>query len=157
MALVHEKLYQSKDLAKVNVKEYINSLVVYLLSSYSVEGRISINVQTDNLSMEVDKIIPCGLIINELISNAIKYAFPSNSQKMNEHIVNLILEQDAGYLTLVIHDNGVGLPETFNFENNKSSLGMKLVKILTSQIEGSLKYSYQSGSKFEIKFPFGYN
>jgi PAS domain S-box-containing protein len=150
MALVHETLYQSSDCAKVNFTEYIESLVINLFQAYRVDSnQIILEKKFDDVDLSIDRAIPCGLIISELVSNALKYAFP-NKQEGKIYLL-LHCEQDKR-CTLIVRDNGVGLPSNFSFKH-LNSLGLNLVKILTEQLEGTLKLNYYKGTEFCIEFP----
>jgi PAS domain S-box-containing protein len=149
MALIHETLYQSKDLSRIDFAEYLQKLVAHVSRSYRLRPEaVKINIKVDNVSLPIDMAVPCGLIINELASNSIKYAFPAD--KRGE--VNITFGQaDAEYI-LCVSDTGVGLPEGFDPEKGKS-LGMKLVRMLTEQLGGELECRNGVGTTFEIKFP----
>jgi PAS domain S-box-containing protein len=156
IALVHEKLYRSEDLANINFTQYIRDLTVYLFDSYNINSnQIKLNVQVENASLDIETTIPCGLIINELVSNALKYAFPDNrqgeiqvkffqSQKMSEAVQQCIS-------TLIVKDNGIGLPADFEIKNAKT-LGLKLVQGLVKQIGATLEINSRQGTEFQIKF-----
>ncbi len=147
MAIIHEKLYQSADFASINFEEYIQSLVSYLLSYYSTTNIIvDINVEKD-IVLNMDTAVPCGLIINELVTNSIKFAFPN--ERLGKIYIQLCYENES--LTLIIGDNGVGLPEGMDFENSKK-LGLQLVKTLTDQLEGKIQYNGLHGTEFKIQF-----
>jgi PAS domain S-box-containing protein len=147
LAIIHEKLYQSADFASINFKEYIQSLVSYLLSYYSTTNIIvDIDVEKD-IILNMDTAVPCGLIINELVTNSIKFAFPG--EKTGKIYIQLRYED--GSLILIIGDNGIGLPDDIDFENSQK-LGLQLVKTLTDQLEGNLQYNGENGTEFRIKF-----
>jgi two-component sensor histidine kinase len=149
MALIHEKLYQSDNLAYVNFTEYLNSLILYLKNSYNIyDDRITFNMCVDNISLNIDIAIPLGLIINELISNSYKHAFKNNLK--GEINVEIFENSDESFL-LTVKDNGIGLPQEFDIDNTKS-LGLQLVKVLVEQIDGDLKIKNQNGAIFEINF-----
>ncbi|OEC88336.1 MULTISPECIES: PAS domain S-box protein [Methanobacterium] len=150
MAMVHEKLYQSEDLKDINFKEYIESLVSDLFYSYGVKkGTIDLKIDMDNLEMDIDTAIPCGLIINELVTNSLKYAFPCPN---NEDIVKVGLKKlQKDNLKLVVSDNGVGLPEDLDMENVET-LGLKMVTILVNQLKGNLEVDKTAGTEFRITF-----
>lgn len=150
MAMVHEKLYQSEDLKDVNFKEYIENLVSDLFYSYGVKkGAIDLQIDADDIKMDIDTAIPCGLIINELVTNSLKYAFPDSN---NEDIVKVELKRlQPDKLKLVISDNGVGLPEDLDMENVET-LGLKMVTILVNQLKGTLKVNRTGGTEFKIIF-----
>jgi PAS domain S-box-containing protein len=158
ISLVHEELYYSDDLARINVTEYIEELTGYLFSSFSSKtGTPTLDLQVDDSAMEIDKAIPCGLLINELVSNALKHAFPrsgedSSTGKM-EISVEFFLEDNQTY-KLRILDTGVGLPENLDPEN-AGSLGFKLVNLLVRQLKGKLEIDRTAGTIFEVTFPCG--
>ncbi|PPS42673.1 PAS domain S-box protein [Chroococcidiopsis sp. TS-821] len=148
MALIHEQLYQSRDLAKIDFADYIQNLVANLFSSYDVSSeRIILHLNIERILLSLDIAIPCGLIINELISNSLKHAFP-NHKKGNIYI-NLAALDDRYHLT--IKDDGIGLPKHVN-PNTTDSLGLQIVSALTQQLEGSLDIHSDSGAEFNIKF-----
>ncbi|MGD0235319.1 MAG: histidine kinase dimerization/phosphoacceptor domain -containing protein [Syntrophorhabdales bacterium] len=145
MTLIHEKLYRSKDLANIDVAEYIQNLSSNLFRSYSA-GRVSLKTQVDDILLGIDTAIPCGLIINELVSNSLKHAFP---EKQGEIFVDL--HRDDGRFTLIVRDNGVGLPESVDFRNT-DSLGLQLVCTLTDQLDGAIELNRIGGTEFKITF-----
>jgi two-component sensor histidine kinase len=144
IAIIHEKLYQSSSLANVKLDAYIQELIHYLRDSYDLNAKgIEIRSSVDSISIDLDQIVPCGLIINELITNSIKHAF------VNEGTITINGIAKDGEITLDIIDNGNGFPE--NFELSKSnSLGLKLAKGLTRQLKGSLEIIEGSGAHFRL-------
>ena len=150
MALVHENLYQSKNYAKVNFREYIKTLIMNLFQVYGVKGdHITVEQEIDVVALNIDTAIPCGLIINELVSNALKHAFPNK----NQGTISIIFKvEENEHYTLIVRDNGIGLPRSFNV-NSLNTLGLQLVDILTNQLEGTIKIDYRIGTEFRIKFP----
>lgn len=149
MALIHEKLYQSKDLARINFSEYIHDLVASLLYTYDINiSKVALKIEADEILLGIDTAIPCGLIINELVLNALKYAFPG--ARKGEVFVGLRSLDNCRY-TLTVQDNGVGLPEELDFKNTES-LGLQLVNALTSQLGGKIAVENLGGVKFEISF-----
>ncbi|MCZ3365210.1 MULTISPECIES: PAS domain S-box protein [Methanobacterium] len=150
MAMVHEKLYQSEDLKDVNFKEYIENLVSDLFYSYGVKkGTIDLKIDADDIKMDIDTAIPCGLIINELVTNSLKYAFPGPNKEDIVKVGLKKLQQDK--LRLFVSDNGVGLPENLDMENVET-LGLKMVKILVNQLKGTLEVDRTNGTRFKIIF-----
>lgn len=150
MALVHEKLYQSNNLAQIDFRDYIEHLASSLFHSYSPQtSRVTLRVDIGDVALSVDSAIPCGLIVNELISNALKYAFPDNRQ--GELIVRL-READAGRIEMSIEDDGIGFPQKLDFRNTES-LGMQLVHSLARQLSGTLDLDRDHGTKFTLRFP----
>jgi two-component sensor histidine kinase len=148
MAMIHEKLYQSKDLSHIDFLDYIQSLVSNLFYSYNVTNPQIISVfKIDDIKLNMETAIPCGLIISEIVSNSLKYAFPN--EMYGEILVSLKSVED-GY-ELIISDNGIGLADEFDIDNNKS-LGLILVKSLTEQIDGEITITRNHGTEFKINF-----
>ncbi len=150
MALVHENLYQSENLSKINLERYVKDLSENLLRSYRSRGSLThINVDVSNLYLNIDTAVPCGLIINELVSNALKYAFPQgHGGEVNIQIAQLAHQE----LTLTVADNGMGLPNEINIEQTKT-MGLRMVKSLIRQISGTLMVNREAGTSFQIVFP----
>jgi PAS domain S-box-containing protein len=149
MALVHERLYKSKDLANIDFDEYIKYLVQTLFRSYAVNReKIRLKLNIERVMLKIDKAIPCGLIVNELILNSLKYAFADGDKGEIEVSLLFINENEV---ELTVSDDGIGIPEGFDF-NNSGSLGLKLVNILTDQIDGKLDLDKSKGTKFQIRF-----
>jgi PAS domain S-box-containing protein len=149
MALIHETLYQSKDLSRIDFAEYLQKLVAHVSRSYRIRPEaVRININVDDVSLPIDTAVPCGLIINELASNSLKYAFPADTRGE----VNITFERADAQYVLRVSDTGVGLPADFDPERGKS-LGMKLVRMLTDQLCGELNCRNGVGTTFEIKFP----
>ncbi|WP_424357179.1 histidine kinase dimerization/phosphoacceptor domain -containing protein [Methanocella sp. MCL-LM] len=149
MALIHEKLYMSSDLANVDFPEYLKSLVTNISSSYNIDPqRISIEVQAEELRLPIDAAIPCGLIVNELITNSVKHAFPDDRQGVIK--VSLYCKDNSRCIVEVC-DNGVGIREDLNIDS-ATTLGLQLVKILVGQINGSIEIKNDSGTAFKISF-----
>ncbi|MGV0102433.1 PAS domain S-box protein [Nostoc sp. DSM 114160] len=149
IALVHEKLYCSEDLADIDFAQYIPDLTTHLFDSYNVSSsQIQLHIQVDNASLDIETAIPCGLIINELVSNALKYAFIGNC---GGKIEVKFYQESASTLTLIIRDNGVGLPENFDSKKTKT-LGITLVQGLVKQLRGKLEIDSQQGTEFKITF-----
>ena len=149
MALVHERLYQSPDLSGIDPEDYVNSLIVHLFRAHGAESRgIRQRTAVDNVKLSLDTAIPCGLIINELVSNSLKYAF----REGQEGIISIVLQRHGGNnVRLVVSDNGVGLPDSVNWMNSQS-LGLQLVVMLVRQLEGAVELDTQNGTTFQIVF-----
>lgn len=149
MALIHEQLYQSEDLGKVNLEKYIQRLIGNLCTSFNSSSKsINLIVEAQPLSLNLETAIPCGLIINELITNAYKHAFPNG--KSGEVKVQLFQSENL-QLNLIVADNGIGIPATVDWQN-PDSLGLKLVQILAKQLKANLKFDFQSGTLFKLTF-----
>ncbi len=149
MALIHEKLYQSQNLARIDFAGYIRDLIYRLFRSYEADsGKIDLKMDIDDVSLGVDIAVPCGLIVNELISNCLKHAFPDG--KKGEIKVGL-QSINKSEVELKVSDNGVGLPDDFDFRESES-LGMHLVNILADQLGGMIELDRTGGTEFKIKF-----
>jgi len=148
MALVHEILYQSRDIVSVNFSVYVKQLVASLQKSFLTgTGTVSITVKVTNIVLDIDAAIPCGLIINELVSNALKYAFP---KKRSGEIVIEVKKKNNAMIRLSVRDNGIGMLKQ---KTRTASLGLKLVHALADQLKGSVTISAQRGTAFIIEFP----
>ena len=144
MSLIHEKLYSTSELSVINMKEYIHELSEFLVKTYRPDNNISREIETEEIVLDIDQAIPVGLILNELISNSLKYAFDSKGGSLKIRMLKKF-EQ----LHLEVSDNGIGLPENFN---DIKSMGMRLVNSLTEQIEGVLDIKTHPGTSFIIRF-----
>ena len=150
MALIHENLYSSKSLSKIDFNQYIIDLTNQLKSTYisSHSNSIDISTEIQNVFLDIDTALPCGLIVNELVTNSLKHAFP-NGNKGNI-IINMKTIDDCKY-RLTISDNGIGLPNNLEISNLKS-LGLKLAKRLSEQLEGTFVIDRSNGTTFNITF-----
>lgn len=150
MALIHEKLYQSKRLIKVELKKYIKSLIENLILFNEKRQKIDfIKTDVEDIDFSIDEAIPCGLIINELISNSISHAFPDGTN--GEIKLTLSTDKQTNEVIFIIEDTGIGLPEDFDFEN-VHTLGLQLVRILVQQLRGKIEIYKVNGTKFKITF-----
>jgi two-component sensor histidine kinase len=149
MALIHEKLYQSSDLTRIDIKGYIQGLSSYLVRSFAAEARgVTFRVEVDDISLGIDEAIPCGLMINELVSNSLKYAFSDGRQ--GEVCIRFHAQED-GRMHLEVSDNGAGLPESIDFRDT-TSLGLQLVNSLVNQLDGTIELDRSCGVEFRITF-----
>ena len=154
MALIHEKLYTSKDFSKIDFADYMNSIAHYLSAVYNISPeRVSvvIDVKPDSGFLPLDTALPCGLIINEMMSNSFKYAFPDNKKGKISFSMTQKKAKHVNEYQLVFRDNGKGLPKKMDITKTES-LGMQLISTLTDQIDGTLKYEYKNGACFTITF-----
>lgn len=155
MSLIHEKIYRSRDLAKIDLKEYIRDLANAIFQSRGVKtGTLILNINIENVQLGIDHSIPLGLIINELITNSLKYAFPGDRKgeiKVSLHLI------DENTFELIVSDNGVGIPSDMDFRKTES-LGLHLVTILVeNQLKGKIDLDRSKGTEFNIKFQAGNN
>ncbi len=148
MALIHEKLYKSPDLAHINFNEYLQSLVAGIADTYH-RNEVAVSVDTEMVALDVSVGIPCGLIVNELVSNCLKYAFPAG----RKGTIKIGIHKDSqGNNVLSVADDGIGFPEAVDFRKT-TSLGLQLVNILTDQIHGTVELVKEEGTTFRITFP----
>jgi len=148
MALIHELLYQSNDLKSINFGSYINKLTNELYSIYVTDSNmIKLDMDIDDVMIDINTAIPLGLIVNELVSNSMKHAFPNNKDGK----IDIKLKLSDGNYSMIISDNGVGFPKDYNIQNS-NSLGLKIVNSLTEQIDGEIKIEGINGTTFIINF-----
>ncbi len=153
MAMIHEKLYQSKDFTHIKFEDYVKRLLSDLFYSYNTKiNQINLVVDVEDVDLNIETAVPCGLIISELFSNSMKYAFPEG--RNGEIMVSLKKqekkEQNLNFI-LTVSDDGVGLPSDFDFRNTRT-LGLELVNNLTKQIDGTIELDRSHGTKFKIAF-----
>ncbi len=156
MSLIHERLYQSEDLARIDFSHYIQNLAKHLFQSYRIDpDAVVLQTEVRDVSLDINKAIPCGLIINELISNSLKYAFPhvrkSDKKKMKKGEIDIQLTAEDGKVSLLIKDNGIGLPEDLDIET-AHSFGLQLVTTLVNQLNGRMEIKRKPGATFKITF-----
>lgn len=153
IAYVHEELYQSRNLARVNFADYVERVTTNLFDLFQLNPNIKLSIEVEDIELGVDTAIPCGLIINELVSNSLKYAFPNNQK--GEILIRLAAdtsEAEKPAYVLTVADNGIGIPEDILFPH-QDSLGLQLVNILSRQLGGHIQLSREKGTTFSIRFP----
>ena len=152
MALIHEKLYKSKDMAKVDFDIYVRDLVNAVFRSYDVSpGKVKINITVKDVALGVDKAIPCGMIINELLSNSLKYAFPPSFKDVGSINISIHTMNET-QVELVVSDNGVGIPNISDVLES-DSLGMKLIFMLSEdQLNGKVRIEGENGFRYSLIF-----
>jgi PAS domain S-box-containing protein len=148
MALVHEELYRSNDFSRVNMARYLDDLVRPLLGAYASGDSVAVDIRADEVSLSLNDSIPCGLILNELITNAFKHAFPGGACG---RIDVAFSEGESGLLELSVRDTGAGLPLSWE-EKARDSLGLTLVRLLVQQLDGTLDIRSDGGTAFRIRF-----
>lgn len=156
MAIIHEKLYQSEDLARIDFGDYVKSLVMDLFHSYGVDN-IEPDINIRDVLLDINTAIPCGLIVNELVTNSIKHGFLASRTRVDSQsfdkrdkiAVNITKENEI--YTMSVYDNGIGFPDNLDFRHT-DSLGMQLVISLTSQLRGTVELERNKGTLFKIVF-----
>lgn len=154
IGMIHEKLYKGEDLTNTNISDYINDLAHFLLHSFEDKGnRITLRVHVENIYLDLNRSILCGLIINELVSNSIKHAFPQSFKRKagveNEIVIKLIAQDED--LALIIRDNGIGIPNNMDI-NNMDTLGMKIITTLVKQLKSTMEVKQNRGTEVRIIF-----
>ncbi len=148
MSMIHEQLYQTDDIAKIDFKIYVNGLIKSLFQIYSFGlKRIEWNVNIEDVKLDIETAIPCGLIINELVSNSLKHAF----NEAHDGKITVNMRKNKNLITMEVSDNGIGLPANFEVEK-ASTLGLKLVTTLVDQLEGNMVIDRSKGTSFKITF-----
>lgn len=148
MSMIHEKLYKSDDISRIDISNYLKDLVSHLLKAYHLNtSQVDFEMNSENILMTIDTAIPCGLIVNELINNILKHAFPD--EYAGKIILNL--KRTGENIILEVIDNGIGIPVSFNSENT-DSLGLKLVDTLVKQLDGVINVNNSNGTHFMIEF-----
>ncbi|KAF0140597.1 MAG: two component regulator three y domain-containing protein [Stygiobacter sp.] len=151
MALVHESLYKSSNLTEIDFNEYIENLLKHLKDSFQINDDTKIILEKERVTLNIDRAIPCGLILNELITNSFKYA---NSSNMDLPLtIKILVKSVDGDIILTVGDNGNGLPDSVKIDGSTKTLGLNLIRKLTSQLDGKVEYEYDKGAKFTIVFP----
>ena len=154
MALVHASLYKSKDLAHIDLQNYIETMSAQIHAQFGTDRDIRFSVQAAGMDVDLDSAVPCGLILNELLTNAFKYAFPAGrpGSGAGDCEIKVIVNQEGGMNLLTVADNGVGLPADLDWEKSET-LGLRLIKMLSKQINGSIELDRSTGTVFCLKFP----
>jgi two-component sensor histidine kinase len=150
MAMVHQKLYEGKDLTNIQLDEFIQDLIILLIDSYEINpGHIKIKTDLQRVTVNLETAIPCVLILNELITNSIKHAFPDGSGGT----ISIGLSTGAGYINMEIADDGIGFGELESSE--VQTLGIRTVNSLVEQqLEGSIEFRKEEGARVTLKFPY---
>jgi two-component sensor histidine kinase len=154
ISLVHEMLYRAGDLSRVDFGDYLRSLATHLFEGWKGSTRsINISVEAAEVGLSVDTAIPCGLIINELVTNALKHAFP---EAASGSIRITAAQEPPGWLKLMVQDDGIGIPENVNLRRS-GSLGLELVNTLVRQLHAKLEVRRDAGTTFNIQFQVANN
>ena len=150
MSLIHQTLYQSRNFARVDFQRFLDDLLPSLTESYrSVAGQVSITIEANDVKLPINEAIPCGLVVNELVSNALKHGFVHQA---SGHIDVRIRQDDQHMLELSISNDGEPIPDDLDLERT-STLGLQLVQLLTRQLDGSLEIRRAHPTRFTVRFP----
>ncbi len=153
MALLHEHLYKSKNFSQLNIKQYLQELIESLKISYSFNATVRVKLNSEDIYISFEKAIPLGLVVNELVSNSMKHAFPYKLQKESAKIEIACRRFNDTKLFLSVSDNGVGLSEEFDIHNT-TSLGMQIVyNIIENQLDGDINLVHKQGPCFNMCIP----
>jgi PAS domain S-box-containing protein len=158
MSIVHEQLYKSNNLSQIDFEEYLKSLLSNLSNMFRSNRNVELKFHTSEYHLNIETVLPCGMIINELITNSIKYAFPEGFTRGKnwQPTISVLFEKDTENFSLTVEDNGIGLPHEINWKE-ADSLGLKLVNIWTTyQLGGTIEVTNNAGTKFIIKFNKGF-
>jgi PAS domain S-box-containing protein len=147
MSFIHDLLYQTKDFTNIDFSKYLQSITSNIMNTYTLNKNIELKLDVESIFLNLDNAIPCGLIVNELITNVFKYAFPGD----RKGVINIVLKLINNKVVLSVADNGVGINNQINYLTTES-LGFQLINSLVSQIDGELKYENTEGTKFTVSF-----
>jgi two-component sensor histidine kinase len=151
MAFAEEQLYQASDLSRIDLAEYVQGIVGYLVDVYSnADDPATIQVEVDSVELDLDTAVACGLIVNEWVSNALKHAFPPGYTRGQVYVAVRPLAK--GHCLLAVSDDGIGLPEDVD-PHAPQSLGLRLARMLAEQLDGSLEADRASGTCYALRFP----
>lgn len=147
IAQIHELLYQSGSFSAVDLTAYAARLVSHLVSFYNMQNRVQVVMEGDSVRIDLDRAVPCGLLLNELVSNACKHAFPNGETGR----IKVLLKQTDEWVHLMVQDSGVGLSPDFDFARSES-LGLTIVRLLVAQLGGHLSLRNGNGTCVEVQF-----
>ena len=154
MALVHERLYRSENLSRIAIQDYLKALISHLRTSFGSRGNIRCTIAAGGIEMDLDTAVPCGMIVNELITNSLKHGFPGDKPRPGASHCELTvsMEWDGTTYALVVADNGVGVPADLDWVATKS-LGLRLVRMLGQhQLQGHIELDRTNGTRFTLTF-----
>jgi len=149
MSMIHQKLYQGKNLSSISMKEYLVDLSKHILDSFGEEGRIKFSYDLEDMELDVDSAIPVGLIVNELLTNSFKHAFP-NHRKGNINVTCKHISEER--ILLEVADNGIGIEESEKKDSKGSGFGTQLIDLLIQQLDGSIMTINGNGTRIRMKF-----
>jgi two-component sensor histidine kinase len=154
MSLVHKNLYQAENMARIDFREYLEHLIINVFQIFGTGQNISLNTEVGSIFLNIDTAIPCGLIVNEILSNALKYAFPDGKPCRDEsgcEVYVMLAHDENNKFMLIIRDNGAGLPKDIDWRNT-DTLGLKLVNMLSRQLRAELDVDIHNGTTFKLIF-----
>ncbi|MGB5499956.1 MAG: sensor histidine kinase, partial [Maribacter sp.] len=146
MSMIHQKLYQQKSLSTIEMKSYFEELANYVINVFDAGNRVEVYLEMNGLELDVDTAIPIGLIVNELVTNSLKYAFPNNQKG----IIKIGLRKEGSQLFLKVSDNGIGKND--KEESIGTGFGTKLIQLLTRQLEGKMNLDIENGTMVSFEF-----
>lgn len=148
MQLLHEKFYNSTNLNQIDLKSYVQSLIGDIQERYETKNEVLLDIEIDDINLDIEKAVPFGLVLSELITNSFRYAFNDNEKPQ----LKVVIKKDEDNILLTIQDNGEGIPDEVDFKSS-NSFGLRLVNaIVKVQLEGKVKYKNRNGSFFKIVF-----
>jgi hypothetical protein len=147
MSFIHDLLYQTKDFTNIDFSKYLQNITSNIMNTYTLNKNIDLKLEIEPIFLNLDLAIPCGLIVNELLTNAFKYAFPAG----RKGVIKVILKSNNNTVSLSVADNGVGINNKVNYQTTET-LGFQLINSLIAQIDGELKYEHNNGTKFTVSF-----
>ncbi len=151
MALVHKMLFKNPEFKRIDLGKYASELVSELFNSYNLLDEVYIDEEYDVINLSINTSIPLGLILNEIVTNSIKYGFTDDPVRPKRFFISI--KKQNSIISLVVKDSGTGFKQDFNSDLETSSLGIILIKSLTAQIDGKIQFSNSNGAKIEINFP----
>jgi len=154
MAIVHEKLYSTGDMVNVDFSDYIRTITSFLFQTHEhASGGVDLVLDVERVHLKLDTAIPCGLIVNELVTNSLKHAFPKTRGKSTKKgKIEVSLKEKKDQMVMVVKDNGVGIKKGFD-PKSANSLGLKIVENLSKQLDGQLSINRRGGTRFMLTFP----
>ncbi|MET0637983.1 MAG: sensor histidine kinase, partial [Chitinophagaceae bacterium] len=156
MSLIHQKIYQSEDIKTIEMNNYLPELIQYLEDSFGNNRQIHFQVEVEPMKLDISQAIPVALIINESVTNSIKYAFPDN----RKGVIEIRMRRIADQIYLEISDNGIGIDESWLVNDSPDSLGLELIRGLSRDLKARLKMENNNGTRISIVFnitPFDTN
>jgi PAS domain S-box-containing protein len=149
MSIVHENLYQNNDFSKIDLSIYLRKMSMELMKSYNCEDKIEININSGDVYLNIEQAVPCGLMMNEILTNAVKYAFPDEWSGIP--VINITIKENGKYIEIITEDNGIGLKNKVNL-GEPATMGMSLINLLVFQLSGEIDIELEKGTKYIVRF-----